>query len=111
MAACTAKPLNIGLRPSGKSWRHCPRTGPAKAGNLGGINDRARPRTGPAKEAPAACTFEGSEDRYGRQLTVMLRRASARTPRGSGGGDEGHAATVVPAPNVSLPWDGLPGTT
>jgi hypothetical protein len=71
----------------GIDGRDHPRTGPAKAGNLGGINHRARPRTGPAKEAPAACTFEGREDRCSRQLTATLR---AHAP-GSGRG-KGHAA-------------------
>src|SRR5262252_6031532 len=53
-----------------------------RAGNLGGIDGRARPRTRPAKEATVACTFEDHEDPRSGQLTPHITRGntSAQTP-------------------------------
>ncbi len=56
MAMCTAKPISIGLRPSGKSWRHLrPRSpaNPPRKRCAGRLHVRKPPRTlrGPAKAA------------------------------------------------------------
>jgi hypothetical protein len=57
-----------------------------RAGNLGGIDGRARPRTRPAKEATVACTFEDHQDPRSGQLTrtshAEIRRHKHRRPVG-----------------------------
>src|SRR5262245_60715996 len=48
-----------------------------RAGNLGGIDGRARPRTRPAKEATVACTIEDHQD-------PQRGNTSAQTPSARG---------------------------
>jgi hypothetical protein len=55
--ACTAKPISIGLQPSGKSWRHQRPRSPANR---------------PKKEAPVACTFEDRENARAGRLTPHI---------------------------------------
>src|SRR5262249_13561093 len=78
------------LRSCGRTWL-CARPSRSalacgRAGNLGGIDGRARPRTRPAKEATVACTIEEDQDPRSGQLTPHITRGntSAQTPSARG---------------------------
>src|SRR5262252_7708770 len=79
------------LRDLGRTWL-CARPSRSalacgRAGNLGGIDGRARPRTRPAKEATVACTFEDHQDPRSGQLTPHITtrgNTSAQTPSARG---------------------------